>query len=124
MRPPFRSIPNCFSHIKSIVLTVLISVLASCESKQTAAPAKTLNYSTLTFDSLTLKQLILENDKLLDIVKIELPDWKKSKKINELLQSAPLESSCINGPHLILKKTLSAMAQDIYIFPRRNHTTQ
>lgn len=49
--------------------------------------ANGIKFNTVDFDTLVLKRIILTNDKLLNILKIELQDNQKSERINKIIQS-------------------------------------
>jgi hypothetical protein len=59
----------------------------SSEQSSNATLTHDIKFNTVEFDTLTLKQLIIHNDKLLDIFKIELQDKGKTEEINRIIQS-------------------------------------
>jgi hypothetical protein len=82
--------------MKSLLFICLIITVSCVKKEESSSIGKSdatllkndrIKFNTLDFDTGALKQLIIKNDKLLGILKIELSDKERAKKINSIVGS-------------------------------------
>jgi hypothetical protein len=110
--------------MRSLVFVTLIVIFVCCESRPRTETAKTVDYNTVAFDSVTLKKFILDNEKLLGIVNVKLSNIEKSKKVNELIRSDSFRIKLYQGARFQIEGDFKCKgARHLYISKKESYNS-